>query len=198
MGGKGGGGGGGVAHHRPTCCPFAFRLTAPTPHPPPPHSHPVVLRDCPPYIQLYVDGAVTNFGPVPQPVLSTRSKMWFGVASDALSRLAIPQRFDGMLDEVRIWTVARSQVDLIANRVTMKPGPFPSTLGAYFDFDSDTPTVLSVGTDNITLSMATDVTLYNRVARMQCLHTTSCRANVSSGVAVCGDSRRTVPFEQVR
>ena len=103
-----------------------------------------------------------------------------------------------MMDEVRMWSEARTQLSLSLNKVTIKPAPFPATLQLYYDFDSDLRVMTPLDQNNLTTTTVVDLSSFARNGLLVSQQTSAVHANVTATAVVCGDSTRNVPYEQVR
>jgi hypothetical protein len=76
---------------------------------------------------LYVDGVAVD-AEVNTPDERTPTSVWLGTLDGSR------QMYAGMMDEVRVWSVARTAAQVAADRMHTAPGPVPG-LVAYWTFD---------------------------------------------------------------
>lgn len=86
--------------------------------------------------RIYVDGALAGSSACPLGG-SNEADVWIGAST------ACPARYQGIMDEVRIWNVARSQSDILADLQRVLPGDTPGLVGVWrFEEPADSQLVL--------------------------------------------------------
>ena len=95
--------------------------------------------------KLYVNGTEYPLHGTPVTVGANTDKLTLGV-----DYLPSPRYFKGVIDEVRIWNVARTQAEIQAN-MSSTIAPATAGLVAYYQFEEGTP-----GGDNTALTTVTD------------------------------------------
>lgn len=143
--------------------------------------------------QLYLNGVLGGSSAVPQAVRKIRTYALLGDRTDFSARGAQPGWFDGMIDDVRLWDAARSDVDIRANRMAALPDAGDSQMSllllAYsFDADEDVGT-LSRALD-ATVSDVVDISGSSRGGELICRHSIACRVSVPGARVSCGDGSR--------
>jgi len=98
-------------------------------------------------MKIYIDGNLQNTVTTTTPLSNANPSLFIGASPYNNARF-----FNGMIDEVRIWNVARTQADIQANMLTPLVGN-EAGLVAYYNFDQGI-----AGGYNIATTMLPDVT----------------------------------------
>lgn len=130
---------------------------------------------------MYWDAQLRATGDVPAPVVSVRP---FAVIGQSLAPSGA--YFDGMVDDLRLWDVARSAIDIEVNMLGLPPSPRPMPgLALLLEFDE----LLDV--DDFSKAPLTDSSGHGRTATLHCTHSASCMLPVSTAAKiVCGDGKQ--------
>lgn len=134
---------------------------------------------------------------MPAPAAADRQYHYWGQPTNFQDRGVLPQFFDGLLDDIRLWSTARAVNDIRTHRLQPLPDPVPSAeLLFLYTVDTDSGVVEDVTSDDVSLSVLQDTSGNGAHAELHCQHGTGCRALSEDGKTVCGDGSRNSASEQ--
>jgi len=99
-------------------------------------------------MNMYINGNLAATGSNSGNIANSSYSLLIGANSDYLVAAPNGRYFNGSIDEVRIWNVARTQAQIQASMYNVITSPYPTSLVAYYQMNASSGTTLSDLTTN--------------------------------------------------